>query len=142
MAHLNPTIGIGHEPKPFSPKRAQRIIERIKTFGLFGPDKTGATYHRATTIQELEQAFRLVHDVYLEAGFIHPQKNGIRMRHFECSPDTGTFVAKNPSHAIIGTMSVILDSDDFGLPCEHIYPEEIRRIRAQGGKMCEFSNQT
>ena len=121
--------------------RAQRIIRRMQSFGLFKKDTFGAMYNRATSCRDLEQAFRLVHDVYVEAGYIRPQPHGIRMRHFECAPNTATFTAKAPSHDTIGVMSVVMDSSDFGLPSDRIYKEEIDKIRRPGHSICEFSNQ-
>ena len=122
-------------------RRAKRIIQKMQAFGLFRKDMIGATYERATTCRDLEQAFRLVHDVYVDAGYIRPQAHGIRMRHFECSPDTATFTAQAASHGTIGVMSVVMDSDDFGLPSDHIYKDEIDKLRANGSTICEFSNQ-
>lgn len=63
------------------------------------------------------------------------------MRHFECSPSTATFVAQTASHSTIGVMSVVMDSDDFGLPSDHVYKTEIDALRSNGAIICEFSNQ-
>ena len=122
-------------------KRQERRLRLLRQSGHLGNDRSGATYSRAVTSGELESAYRLVHDVYVEKGYIPKQQNGLRMRHYELCPETATFVANTPSHAIIGTISVIVDSFDLGLPSDNVFKEEIDVIRREGRRVCEMSNQ-
>jgi hypothetical protein len=141
MMQTSKSIRGENERSQTIPKRVARTNDRIKTLGFFGNDTSGARYERATSCRALENAFRLVHDVYVESGYILPHPAGIKMRHFDCAPDTGTFVASTPSHATVGVISVIMDSPDFGLPSDGAYKREIDVIRGQDRILCEFSNQ-
>jgi ribosomal protein S18 acetylase RimI-like enzyme len=124
-------------------------LKLLKSLGFFGNDRSESVYERVTSPRDLESAYRLVHDIYVDTGYIDPHPNGLRLRHFECSPDTATFVARAPSRAIarapsramVGVLTVIMDSPDFGLPSDSIYQKEIDQIRREGGVLCEFSNQ-
>ena len=122
-------------------QNCRRKLKLMKACGLFGNDRTGAVYERATTPRDLESAYRLVHDIYVNIGYIQPRPSGLRMRSFECCPETATFVAKAPARNVIGALSVILDSDDLGLPSDNTFKSEIDHIRMEGGLLCEISNQ-
>ncbi len=112
----------------------------LQRSGLFGGDTKGAIIERACSAQDLRAAYRLVHDVYVSTGFILPDPAGIRLRTFETSPDTATFVAKVDGR-VIGVLSVVADSQDLGLPSDTAFRPELDRLRSEGLRMCELTNQ-
>jgi ribosomal protein S18 acetylase RimI-like enzyme len=107
---------------------------------LFGDDIKGAVIQRASTAEDLARAYRLVYQVYREAGYIHASPSGMRLRIFEASSDTATFVAKVRGH-VVGVISVVGDSPDLGLPSDTAFKAELDRLRATGVKLCEVTNQ-
>ncbi len=122
-------------------KKQERRIRLMQHAGHFGNDRSGAVYQRATNARDLEEAYRVVHDVYVTMGYMTKQQNGLRMRPFEFCPETATFVAKDMLGSVIGTISVIEDSPDLGLPSDCVFKEEIDQIRGPNKKICEMSNQ-
>ena len=112
----------------------------LKRTGLFGDDTKGATIQRACTGEELRQAYRLVHDVFLETGFLRPEPSGLRLRMFETSSETATFIAKKDGE-VVGVLSVVGDSSDVGLPSDAAFKPELDALRAKGVKLCEVTNQ-
>src|SRR5690349_15279258 len=94
---------------------ADRKLGLLKRTGLFGDDLKGCTIERACSAEDLRQAYRLVHDVYLGTGFIHPVPSGMRLRIYETTAETATFIAKFEGR-VVGVLSVVEDSPDLGLP--------------------------
>lgn len=140
------TVSLDHRPQDATDdealrKKQERRLRLLRQSGHLGNDRSGAVYTQATDVRDLENAFRLVHDIYVEMGYIPRQKNGLRMRHFEFCSETATFVARTASHSIIGAISVIQDSPDFGLPSDYVFKQEIDEFRKEGRRVCEMSNQ-
>ncbi|MDJ0763124.1 MAG: hypothetical protein QNJ97_09075 [Myxococcota bacterium] len=108
--------------------------------GLFAEDKTGASYTRATTQKELEQAYRLIHDVFTDMKFIFPRKSGMRIRRFESKSLTIIYVAKIKEY-IISTLSMIIDSEPLGLPSDMAFKRELDSFRLKNYRLCEISCQ-
>jgi hypothetical protein len=86
----------------------------LKRCGLFGDDTYGALIRRAETLDELRQAYRLVHDAYVEAGYIQPHSSRMRARVFDASPNMATFIAK-VGQRVVGVLSIVADSPKLGL---------------------------
>lgn len=85
--------------------------------------------------EELEAAYRLLHDVYVEAGYMQPHPAGIRLSIYNALPHTITFVARE-NQKVVGTVTLIIDSP-LGLPMEEIYPEEVAFLRENRPKLAE-----
>lgn len=119
---------------------ARRKLALMKRGGLFGSDTMGATIERACTAEDLCDAYRLVHEVYLETGYIKPEPSGMRLRIFETSSETATFIAKHEGR-VVGVISVVGDSLDLGLPSDCAFSEELDGLRGTGIKICEVTNQ-
>jgi ribosomal protein S18 acetylase RimI-like enzyme len=119
---------------------ADRKINLLRRSGLFGNDTRGATIERACTAQDLQDAYRLVHRVYLSTGFIHPEPAGMRVRIFETTSDTATFIAKKDGE-IVGVLSIVGDSFDLGLPSDSAFKSELDALRNRGVRLCEVTNQ-
>ena len=125
---------------PMGDQRSQRRIAMLQRSGLFGQETCGASIERACSFADLERAYRLVHDVYVEAGFIRPQLSGLRVRMFEASPEEATFVAKIDGR-VVGVVSVAVDSPALGLPSDVSFKAELDTLRAGGSKLSEMTNQ-
>lgn len=121
--------------------RMTRRIRMLKDAGLLGRSAFTEHISRATTPDDLRDAYRLVHDAYVEQGYILPHHTGLRIRVFEALPHTATFVAKAQGE-IIGTMSLVLEAPGLGLPSEKLFRDEILELRANRhrGPLCEVSN--
>src|SRR5687768_6662746 len=66
-------------------------------------------YKIASTQEELEAAFHLLHDCYTATGFITPEPHGLRCTLHSILPYTTVVVAKK-GDLVIGTVSLIKDS--------------------------------
>ncbi len=124
---------------PSSDKGKSRRMQLLKRMGCFGKGLRGVVIQRAITADDLRQAYALVHDCYVEEGYIFPLPSGMRMRIYEALPETATFVAK-AGKRVVGVTSVIFDSTDLGLPSDHVFHDEINALRRQGRKIAEISN--
>lgn len=129
-------------PEVPSPKerRIARKMSLIRRSGLFGADTRGAKISRAATLEDLRDAYKLVHRIYLGNGYISEEQAEMRLRIFETSPDTATFIAKKDGR-VVGVLSIVHDSEAFGLPSDEAFSEELRLLRATGRKIGEITNQ-
>jgi ribosomal protein S18 acetylase RimI-like enzyme len=118
----------------------RRRLSKFQSCGLFAKDNTGAKYSRAISASELSEAYRLVYDIFLDMGYILPSQSRMRIRPFETSPNTATFIAKK-NGTVIGVFSLIDDSSALGLPSDYSFRSEIDASRDQGKHICEMSNQ-
>ncbi len=90
----------------------------------------------ADSESELADAYRLLHDSYVNAGFMSPQPCGMRVLPQHLLPQTTTIVAKWDGQ-VIGTLSLIRDNA-FGLPMEKIFGLEQRRAGSR--RLAEVSS--
>jgi ribosomal protein S18 acetylase RimI-like enzyme len=119
---------------------AERKLGFLKRTGLFGRDLKGCTIERACSAEDLRQAYRLVHDVFLGSGFIDPDPSGMRLRIYETTAETATFIAKEGSR-VVAVLSVVEDTGDLGLPSDCVFKPELDALRDAGRRLCEFTNQ-
>jgi hypothetical protein len=80
----------------------------------------------------LEAARRLVAERYAWRGYVDPTSD---------SADDGraiTLVAENGASTVVGTLTVRLDGPQ-GLRVDENYPEQVSALRAEGRKLCEFT---
>lgn len=119
---------------------ASRKLAFLQRAGLFGEDTKGAIIERAYTLEDLRKAYRLVHEVYLGTGFLNPEPSGVRLRIYETTSETATFVAKKDGE-VVGVLSVVGDSADLGLPSNAAFKPELDALRATGARLCEITNQ-
>ena len=106
---------------------------------MFNPADETFQVKRANSAADLEAAYRMVHDVFADMGYINHQRDGMRLRVFEAVPETATFICKH-NEEIVAVMSVVVDSPDMGLPSNHAFEREINTLRKQGRRVCEFTN--
>lgn len=76
----------------------------------------GLTIELATGKADLEEAYRLLHEVYVEMGFMERHPSGMRLNVYNMLPHTSTVVAKMQDE-VIGTISVIRENQ-LGLPLD------------------------
>ncbi|MBC8010854.1 MAG: GNAT family N-acetyltransferase [Burkholderiales bacterium] len=119
---------------------SSRKLTLLKRTGFFGADLRGCTIERACEAADLRAAYQLVHNVFVGTGYIKPEKGGIRLRIFEATADTATFVAKKDG-VVVGVLSVVPDTAELGLPSDTAFKEELDSLRATGARLCEITNQ-
>jgi hypothetical protein len=121
-------------------RKESRRMALLRRAGLFGIDTKGAVITRAMTADDLIAAYRLVHDAFVEKGYINPLPGGIRMRAYEALPESATFVAKVDDR-VVGVQGLAVDSPDLGLPSDESFKAEIDALRLDGRLVCEATNQ-
>lgn len=89
----------------------------------------------ADTREELEACFRLLHDAYVDSGFMKPDPSGMRVTIYHALPTTTTLCAKFDGQ-VVGTMSLIRDSA-LGFPLQTIF--DLTGVRAKAGNIAEVS---
>lgn len=96
----------------------------------------GLTFQLARTKEDLEAAFKLLHNAYVEQGFIEPQDSGMRFIIQHALPTTSILVAKM-NDMVVGTISVMRDTP-LGLPMEKVF--DISHLKVKGQRVSEFSS--
>jgi hypothetical protein len=119
-------------------KLAKRVA-LLKRVGLFDNQNHDVVVRRAISMADLAEAYTLVHDVFVEQGYIHKAPTGIRVRAFEALPQMVTFLAQIAGKTV-AVMSIVQDSAALGLPSDKAFAKEIGVLRAQGRRVCEITN--
>jgi len=89
----------------------------------------------ASSEQELEGCFALLHDAYVASGFMKPDPSGLRVTIYHALPTTTTLFAKFDDR-IVGTLSIIREGV-FGFPLQSVF--DLTEVRAQPGRIAEIS---
>jgi hypothetical protein len=100
----------------------------------FAPDPR-LTLKIAETREELEACFRLLHDAYVESGYMRPHPSGMRVTAYHALPTTTTLCAQYDGE-VIGTISLIRDGV-FGFPVQQAF--DLHDLRQQSGQIAEAS---
>lgn len=95
----------------------------------------GIVFKIAETRDELEQAYGLVHNVYVQEGYADPNDSGIRVNLRYALPTTTTFVGKQGNRVVM-TMTLIGDTP-LGLPMDMIFSQELYELRSKGRYIAE-----
>jgi len=93
------------------------------------------TFKIAETQNELESAFRLIHDAYVKSGYMNTSSSALRFGFFNAMPYTQTFLSKSNGDTIM-TITLFPDSP-LGLPLDKLYKREIDTIREKGRYIAE-----
>ncbi len=96
----------------------------------------GLVFELAKTKEDLESAFRLLHDAYVDQGFIQKKESGMHLIVQHALPNCGLLVAKF-NNKVIGTISIMRDSP-LGLPMEKAF--DISGLKSNGGRVAELSS--
>jgi hypothetical protein len=89
----------------------------------------------AETQEEIEACLALLHDAYVDNGFMNPDPSGLRVTVYHALPTTTTLCAKIDDK-VVGTLSLIRDGP-FGFPMQKIF--DLREIANRGGVIAEAS---
>lgn len=89
----------------------------------------------AESREDLEIAFRILHDEYVRYGFMKPHPSGLRVTPYHALPSTTTLVAKWRGE-VVGTVSLIRSSS-FGFPLSKIF--DISKHNRHGVRLAEVS---
>ncbi len=85
-----------------------------------------------------EAVFRLVHDAYVERGWIRPQRSGMWRTAHHALPEA-TVLALREGDDYLGTVTLLADSE-LGLPIDCTYPVEMTQRRGPGKKLVEVAS--
>jgi GNAT superfamily N-acetyltransferase len=123
-------------------RAAFRLLPRGKRFAIYrsfvdcDPAPSDSLQLKiADTQEELEACFSLLHDAYVDAGFMVPDPSGMRVTTYHALPTTTTLCAKFDGE-VVGTISLIRDSA-FGFPLQAIF--DLSGVRAKRGNIAEIS---
>ncbi|MCK5607327.1 hypothetical protein KAR91_35920 [Candidatus Pacearchaeota archaeon] len=94
-------------------------------------------YHVVQTRQEIEQAYSLVYQEYLNRGYVKENMAKLRTSIFNVLPGVTTFVAMFEDK-VIATATIIPDTP-LGLPMDDLYYEELNVLRNDHKKISEIS---
>lgn len=89
----------------------------------------------AETRDELEECFTLLHDAYVESGFMTPHPSGMRVTIYHALPTTTTLCAKYDGR-VVGTISLVRESA-LGVPLQKIF--DLSAVREKEGQIAEVS---
>jgi hypothetical protein len=89
----------------------------------------------ASTQEDLEACFSLLHDAYVGSGFMRPDPSGLRVTPYHALPTTTTLLARFDNR-IVGTLSIIREGV-FGFPLQSVF--DLTDVRAQPGRIAEIS---
>lgn len=117
-------------PEWLKPHIYRRMI-KIDIAGL-----EGLELRIAKTKEELEAAFRLLHDNYVRSGFMNPHESGMRLTPYHLLPSTTTLIACLGDE-VVGTVSLVR-SGSFGTPLEAVY--DISSFHKRGERIAEVSS--
>ena len=87
-------------------------------------DIQGIVFKIAETTNELEQAFGLLHEVYVQEGYTNCHHSRMRLSKYNFHPETTVFIGKKGNKVII-TCTLFPDSTFLGLPMDSLYKTEI-----------------
>ncbi len=95
-----------------------------------------ACFEVAHTGEDVDAAFKLVHESYVEEKFAAPSESGRRATIYHALPTSKILVAKRGGR-VIGAITVIKDNR-FGLPVDEII--DISKLRSNGARIAEISS--
>lgn len=89
----------------------------------------------AESREELEACFAVLHDAYVESGFMKPHPSGLRVTVYHALPSTTMLCAKFDGW-VVGTVSLIRENA-LGFPMQRIF--DLSTVREKGGQIAEVS---
>lgn len=118
-------------------KLSDAIYRRLLPLENYRERSGGIEVRLAKTQEELETAYRLLHDVYVAKGLMDPHPSGMRVNLYSALPYTSVLIAEFEGK-IVGTVSLIKDSP-LGLPSDKEYRAENTAYRRKGVRLLEVS---
>lgn len=86
-------------------------------------------------VPEVDTALALIHDGFVEAGYMTARPSGRRMHLSYLNPGT-VFLLARAGGRPVGALALVADGP-FGLPCERAFAEEVNALRAAGDRPLE-----
>ena len=115
--------------------RVQRL-KILRSFAECNPSPNDRLVLKiAETREELEACFKVLHDAYVDSGFMKPDPSGMRVTIYHALPTTTTLCAKI-NGKIVGTLSLIRESR-LGVPLQKIF--DLSDLRQKEGRIAEVS---
>ncbi|MDD3800088.1 MAG: hypothetical protein PHE36_13025, partial [Novosphingobium sp.] len=123
-------------------RRVSSVLPGKLRFAVYGklircdaelPEKM--VFKLAETREELEACFRLLHDAYVESGFMRVDPSGMRVTVYHALPTTSTLLCRHGDR-VVGTISLIRESA-MGFPMQRVF--DLGAVRRQGGNVAEVS---
>lgn len=102
-----------------------------------GGRRRSIDYCVATEQTELEGAFRLVYDMYLEGGLTLPHPARMRVNKYHLLPTTHVFVARCDSQ-VLATVTLV-EEGSLGLPMESLYGDAVEALRGPNERFAEVT---
>ena len=113
-----------------------RLIRAKLDFGSGAP--ANIIFKIAETKKELEQAFEVLHDSYVDQGYMDPHPSGLRITKYHALPTTTVLIAKDiEKDMVIGTISIIRNTP-LGLPLDAIFP--LLHLKKEFNHLAEVSS--
>ncbi len=116
-------------PKPLKYALFRRLVQLPDNLS---PD---ITFKLAETKEELESAFGLLHDSYVEVGLMKPDPSGLRVTAYHALPSTITIIGISQKN-VVATLTIIRDSP-LGLPSDNFV--DLKNLRLGGARIAEIS---
>lgn len=110
-------------------------FETEATTGELRP-RTGLRYNVARSVDEVIEAWRLVHHSYVKRGLIDPNPEKLHTVPEVIGPHAAVAVGRIGPVAV-STLTSFIDQD-HGLALDHVYPQELEAIRSAGRRLCEI----
>lgn len=117
-------------PKHLRFKVIRNLLKVPKTLDL------SFSFRIAQTKEDLEQAYRILHDSYVDAQFMKPHSSGMRILKYFLLPSTTTILVLH-QEKVIGTMSIIRRTQ-LGLPMEKDF--DLSEYLQNGAPCAEISS--
>lgn len=92
----------------------------------------------ARTLSDWQSAMELTYGEYVKAGLIDRNSIGLRSTESDLWPGTQKLLS-SISGNVLGTLTMIVDSIDHGLPMDTVYEAELVALRQSGRKLVELS---
>lgn len=117
------------------PSRKERF-EGLRSFADCDPAPSSSLVLKiAETREELEACFKVLHEAYVDSGFMKPHPSGMRVTLYHALPTTTTLCAKYDGE-VVGTLSLIRESA-MGFPLQEIF--DLAPLREHEGNIAEVS---
>ena len=123
------------------PERERRRTIRLRRSALIRSkleDLDRPALKCAEEVEELEQAFNIVYETYRESSYIKSSEDKMYFSHFCLLPTSNVFIFKEYL-TVVSTLTGIGDTEEFGLPMDSLYKEELDVLRKQGHRLVEMS---
>ncbi|MDY0222823.1 MAG: N-acyl-L-homoserine lactone synthetase [Desulfobacterium sp.] len=111
-------------------------------FPPFKAEIDNIVFRCAESVDDYIKAFRLVHDVYVQEGYIDPAPSALRITPYHNNPSSRVFLGMYQECGCeipIYTISMFPDSDDhLGLPMDMAFKRELDVLRDKGRSLVEI----